>query len=796
MLILHRLFWLWDAWSYWITQFCGAKHPNAFCRFFDFQIFPQTVYCWGSQCCLKCVRLGWGAVSASLGLSPNLFPNLSPIWLCLSPWLGCCVRLAGLVCGLVSQFVSHLALSFTLAGVLCPPCWACLWFCLPICLPSGFVFHLGWGAVSASLGLSAVLSPNLSPIWLCLSPWLGCCVRLAGLVCGLVSQFVSHLALSFTLAGGLRLSPNLSPIWLCLSPWLGCCVRLAGLVSQCVSHLALSFTLAGVLCPPRLVSQFVSHLALSFTLVGVLCPPRWACLPICLPSRFVFHLGGCCVRLAGLVSQFVSQFVSHLALSFTLAGVLCPPRWACLRSCLPICLPSGFVFHLGWGAVSALLGLSVVLSPNLSPIWLCLSPWLGCCVRLAGLVCGLVSQFVSHLALSFTLAGVLCPPRWACLRSCLRICLPSGFVSQFCPPICFPSGFVFHLGWGAVSASLGLSAVLSPNLSPIWPCLPICSPSGFVFHLGWGAVSASLGLSPNLSSICLPSAFVFHLGWGAVSASLGFSLNLSPASLCLSPAVSASLGLSPNLSPIWLCLSPWLGCPPRWPVSGLVSQLVSHLVWDALSASLVLSFSCLWSCLPAFVFVLSRSLSFIWDAVSAPPWACLFLVSGLVSQLVSHLVWDAVFAFLARLPAQLVSGLLPHPVFQLVWCVRALGLPPKFHVRCVQLFGVYGGVIFISSPCSWISFYSRFPLRTSKILKVSAHAQIGFAALFLFRLSWAAQTKFRGKAHASIVPINDGSFDFPAMAFYADVSSLHEKVCKLHHTSMKGFYRVVLVLYQ
>ena len=242
---------------------------------FQQRVFPQTVYCWGSQCCLKCVRLGWGAVSASLGL----YPNLSPIWLCLSPWLGCCVRLAGLV----SQFVSHLALSFTLAGVLCPPRWACL----PICLPSGFVFHLGWGAVSASLGLS----PNLSPIWLCLSAWLGCCVWPAGLVSGLVSQFVSHLALSFTLAG-------------------------------------------------------------------------------------------CCVRLAGLVSQFVS----HLALSFTLAGVLCPPRWACLRSCLPICLPPGLVFYVGWGVVSASLCLSPNLSPNLSPTWLCLSPWLGCCVRLAGLV--------------------------------------------------------------------------------------------------------------------------------------------------------------------------------------------------------------------------------------------------------------------------------------------------------------------------------------------------------------------------------------------------------------------------
>ena len=162
--------------------------------------FPQTVNCWGSQCCLKCVRLGWGAVSASLSLSP--------------------------VTQFVSPFVSHL----TLAGVLCPPRWACLRSCLPICLPPGFVFHLGWGAVSASLGLS----PNLSPTWLCLSPRLGCCVRLAGLV----SQFVSHLALSLGLSAVLSpnlfpiwlwhpvFSPYLFPIWLCLSPWLGCCVLL------------------------------------------------------------------------------------------------------------------------------------------------------------------------------------------------------------------------------------------------------------------------------------------------------------------------------------------------------------------------------------------------------------------------------------------------------------------------------------------------------------------------------------------------------------------------------------------
>ena len=622
------------------------------------------------------VRLGWGAVSASLGLSPGLSPNLSPAWLCLSPWagvlcpprsaclpiclpsgfvfhlgwgavsvrfaglvsqfvsqsptwlclspwagvlcpprlaclpiclpsgsclraclpiclpptfvfhvgLGCCVRLARLVSQFVSQFVSHLALSFTLAGVLCPLRWACLRACLPICLPPGFVFHLGlgccvrlarlvsqfvsqfvshlalgsglvsqfvshlalsftlgWCAVSALLGLSPGLSPNLSPIWLCLSPWagvlcplrwaclraclpiclppgfvfhlgLGCCVRLARLVSQFVSQFVSHLALSFTLDCGAvsaslglspGLSPNLSPTWLCLSPW------------------------AGVLCPLRwaclpicLPPGFVFHLRLG-------CCVRLArlvpiCLPICLPPGFVFHLGlGCCVRLAGLVSQFVSQFVSHLALSFTLTGVLCPLRWACLRACLPICLPPGFVpqtvycwgsqcclkcVRLGWGAVSA--------SQSLSP------------------VSEFVSQCVSHLALSFTLAGVLCPPLWACLRSCLPICLPSGFVSQFCLPICFPSGFVFHLGWGCC---VRLAGVVSQFVSKFVChldlfCLPICSHLALSFTFRWACLRICLPM-------CLPSGFV--------------------------PV------LSPNSFPIWLCLSPWLGCCVR--LVGLVS---------------------------------------------------------------------------------------------------------------------------------------------------------------------------------------------------------------------------------
>ena len=729
-----------------------------------------------------CVR--FAGLVASLGLSPGLSPNLSPTWLCLSPWagvlcpprsaclpiclppsfvlhlgLGCCVRLAWLVSQFVSQFVSHLALVLSpnlsptwlclscWAGVLCPPRSACL----PICLPSGFVFHLGWGAVSASLGLSPGLSPNLSPTWLCLSPWAGVlcpprsaclpiclpsgsCLRSCLPIC-LPPGFVFHVGLvcCVRLARCLRAClPICLPSGFVFHLGLGCCVRFAGLVSQFVSHLALSFTLGWGRLVSQFVSEFVSHLALSFTLgwgavsaslglspglspnlspawlclspwAGVLCPLRWACLPICLPPGFVFHLGlGCCVRLARLVSQFVS----HLALSFT----------------------------LGWGAVS----------PNLSPIWLCLSPWLGCCVRFAGLVwaclpiclppgflpqtvycCGsqcclkcvrlgwgavsasqslspvseFVSQCVSHLALSFTLAGALCP-RWlfsqfVChlalcpsfvspfvshrLPICLPICLPSGFVSQFCLPICSPSGFVFHLGWGAVSASLGLSPVLSPNLSPIWLCLPVLSPHLFPI---WLCLSPWLGCCVRLSGLVsgLVSQFVSHLAlspsfvspfvshlalsftlvgvlcpprWGCLWSCLpNLCPNLFAIWLCL-PVLSS------HLFPIWLCLSSWLGCCVRFAglVSGLVSQCVSHLA---------LSQFCLPICSPS---------GFVW--------CCVRLV-GLVSQFVSqicllsgfvfHLGWGAVSASLGLSPNLSPTWLSPW----LGCCVRLAGLVSQF----------------------------------------------------------------------------------------------------------------------
>ena len=106
--------------------------------------FPKQFYCCGSQCCLKCVRLGCDAVSASMVLSLSC--------------LGSCLP--------VSQLVFQ-------PGMLCPAPWSCL------CLVSGLVSQLV--SQSASLFFS-----------------LGCCVRLPGLVSALVSQSASLFPKQFT----------------------------------------------------------------------------------------------------------------------------------------------------------------------------------------------------------------------------------------------------------------------------------------------------------------------------------------------------------------------------------------------------------------------------------------------------------------------------------------------------------------------------------------------------------------------------------------------------------------------
>ena len=154
-------------------------------------------------------------------------------------------------------------------------------------------------------------------------------------------------------------------------------------------------------------------------------------------------------------------------------------------------------------------------------------------------------------------------------------------------------------------------------------------------------MSASLVSFCSCLPTCLPS------GLGCCVRLPGLVLLLSPV---LSPNLSPVLLLSPNLSPIWAgvpwsrlslvsCLVfqliSGLGCcvPPPWSCLALVSGLVSQCVF--LSKSLVSSFSCLWSCLPTCL----RS-----GMLCPPPWSCLALVSGLAMLL--SVVWDAVSASL------------------------------------------------------------------------------------------------------------------------------------------------------
>ena len=155
--------------------------------------------------------------------------------------------------------------------------------------------------------------------------------------------------------------------------------------------------------------------------------------------------------------------------------------------------------------------------------------------------------------------------------------------------------------------------------------------------------------------------------------------------------MSASLGLSFSVSG----LVSQILCPPPW-YCLLVSQLVSHLVWDAVFVSS--QAVCCWGSL-CFL-----SVSALPGMLCPPCWACLSLAAGLVSHLVFQLVCVRLPGLVSQLVFGLSSQLVSHVVFHLVWdavlpaglgsCVRALGLSPKFHVRFVQLFGVYGGVIF------------------------------------------------------------------------------------------------------
>ena len=335
------------------------------------------------------------------------------------------------------------------------------------------------------------------------------------------------------------------------------------------------------------------------------------------------------------------------------------------------------VFQLVWHAVSAFLGLSPPFSPSLSPIFFpcCLSRlvWdaVSASLRLSSRP-ALVSGLVSHLAVSASLllSPILSPmlsfrPALGC---CVRLLgLVSALFSQLvssslhvvsptlsgmlCPPSSRPalvsglvSQLVSHL---AVSASLGLSPILSPMLS-FRPHLGCC-----VRLLGLVSALFSQLVSHLLSMLSLPPV------WEAVSASLGLSSR--PAHL----AVSASLGLSPILSPM-LSFRPGLGCCVRLPF--------------------------LPACLPSSLHVVSPTLS---GMLCPPLWACLRgqLLSPPFSPSLSP-SWSGTLGLSPSLCPVLSPSFHPQS--------ENKKQKSKLHVRFLQLFGVYRGVLF------WIVDLGRY----------------------------------------------------------------------------------------
>ena len=112
------------------------------------------------------------------------------------------------------------------------------------------------------------------------------------------------------------------------------------------------------------------------------------CLSPILSSSLSPVWSGCC----GFVGLSPSL---SLVLFSTWCGMLCPPPWSCLQSCVPFCLLAGL------GSV----GLSPSLSPVLSPMLVCglcsiAFTWVSVSWLVSQFVSGLVSQHVS-LSLCF-----------------------------------------------------------------------------------------------------------------------------------------------------------------------------------------------------------------------------------------------------------------------------------------------------------------------------------------------------------------------------------------------------------
>ena len=240
------------------------------------QLYPETVYWWGSQCSLKrfppfskcllnseCVRIHLSpSLAGGVRLSGCLSSQLSPVWLVVSGFPGVYIH--------SSPFLSCVSQS----SWWCPALWMFVFTSLLSCVPSlaggvrlfGCLSSVVFLHLCPSLAGGVQLFGCLSPVGsLHLSPSLSGGVLLSGCLSSLVSLHMSSRLLS--LHGPLHLFPNGRDVALHLSPFicLPACTCFPPFVYQsgwwCLAlHVChhLSFRMSFFTCLPAYVSQRVS----------------------------------------------------------------------------------------------------------------------------------------------------------------------------------------------------------------------------------------------------------------------------------------------------------------------------------------------------------------------------------------------------------------------------------------------------------------------------------------------------------------------------------------------------------
>ena len=315
-------------------------------------VFPQTVYCRGSQFFLK-------------RCPPLCYWPCPPLWVCrfvcLPSFVSLHVSFWVVVSG--SLGLSLYLFSFHLSPFMCPSgCWCpALWVSRFICLPSVVSLHVSfWVVVSGFLGLSLYLSP-----FICLPS----CVLLVGVV---------RLSVFLALFVSLQLSPLMCPSgWWCPALWVSRFICLPSFVSLHVFFWVVVFDSLGFLA-----------LFVSLHLSPFMCPSGWWS-PAFWVSRFI-----CLLSFVSLHVSFWVVVSGSLGLSLYLSPFMCPSGWWCPAFwvsrfiCLPSCVLlgggvrlSGFLalfvsLHVSfWVVVSGFLGFLLYLSLFICLPFMCPSGW-------------------------------------------------------------------------------------------------------------------------------------------------------------------------------------------------------------------------------------------------------------------------------------------------------------------------------------------------------------------------------------------------------------------------------------